>query len=62
MLVKANSANVFVLKDNILKTAPLTDSPFEGFSEKNLIKWVKVGLRNKGKSINPFELQKSDEI
>ncbi|MEC8459160.1 MAG: aminotransferase class IV [Bacteroidota bacterium] len=63
MLVEANSANVFVLKDNILKTAPLADGPIRGVFRKNLIKWVKeIGLEIKEESINPFELQKSDEI
>lgn len=63
MLVEANAANVFVLKDNILKTAPLEDGPLRGVFRKNLIGWAKdIGLEIKEESINPFELQKADEI
>ena len=63
MLVEANAANVFVLKDNILKTAPLEDGPLRGVLRKNLIGWAKeIGLEIKEESINPFELQKADEI
>jgi branched-chain amino acid aminotransferase len=63
MLVEANAANVFVLKDNTLKTAPLEDGPLRGVFRKNLIGWVKeIGLEIKEESINPFELQKADEI
>ena len=63
MLVEANAANVFVLKDNILKTAPLEDGPLRGVFRKNLIGWAKeIGLEMKEESINPFELQKADEI
>jgi branched-chain amino acid aminotransferase len=63
MLIEANAANVFVLKDNILKTAPLEDGPLRGVFRKNLIGWAKeIGLEIKEESINPFELQKADEI
>jgi len=63
MLVEANAANVFVLKDNVLKTAPLEDGPLRGVFRKNLIGWAKeIGLEIKEESINPFELQKADEI
>ncbi len=63
MLVEANAANVFVLKDDILKTAPLEDGPLRGVFRKNLIGWAKeIGLEIKEESINPFELQKADEI
>ena len=63
MLVEANAANVFVLKDNVLKTAPLEDGPLRGVFRKNLIGWAKeISLEIKEESINPFELQKADEI
>ncbi|MGD1982155.1 MAG: aminotransferase class IV [Flavobacteriales bacterium] len=63
MLVEANAANIFVLKDNVLKTAPLEDGPLRGVFRKNLIGWAKeIGLEIKEESINPFELQKADEI
>jgi branched-chain amino acid aminotransferase len=63
MLVEAHSANVFILKDNQLKTAPLKDGALRGVFRKNLIAWAKeIGLEIKEESINPFELQKADEI
>ena len=50
MLVEANAANVFVLKDNILKTAPLEDGPLRGVFRKNLIGWQKkLALKSKRK-------------
>ena len=63
MLVEANSANVFVLTGNVLKTPPLEDGPLRGVFRKNIIAWAKeVDLEIKEESINPFELQKADEI
>lgn len=63
MLVEANAANVFVLKDGVLKTAPLEDGALRGVFRKNLLAWAKeIGLEIKEESINPFELQKADEI
>lgn len=63
MLVEANAANVFVLKDNVLKTAPLEDGALRGVFRKNLLEWAKeIGLEILEESINPFELQKADEI
>lgn len=63
MLVEANAANVFVLTGNVLKTAPLEDGPLRGVFRKNIIAWAKeVDLEIKEESINPFELQKADEI
>lgn len=63
MLVEANSANVFVLIGNVLKTAPLEDGPLRGVFRKNIMAWAKeVDLEIREESINPFELQKADEI
>lgn len=63
MLVEANAANVFVLKGNILRTAPLEDGALRGIFRKNVLVWAKeLGLEIKEESINPFDLQKADEI
>lgn len=63
MLVESNAANVFVLTGNVLKTAPLEDGPLRGVFRKNIIAWAKeVDLEILEESINPFELQKADEI
>lgn len=63
MLVEANAANVFVLKDDVLRTAPLEDGALRGVFRKNLLNWGKeIGLQVIEESINPFDLQKADEI
>ena len=63
MLVEANAANVFVLKGDVLRTAPLEDGALRGVFRKNLLNWAKeIGLEVKEESINPFDLQKADEI
>lgn len=63
MLVEANAANVFVLKGNVLRTAPLEDGALRGVFRKNVLGWAKeIGLEIKEESINPFDLQKADEI
>lgn len=63
MLVEANAANVFVLKGNVLRTAPLEDGALRGVFRKNVLVWAKeIGLEVKEESINPFDLQKADEI
>lgn len=63
MLVEANASNVFVLKGDVLRTAPLEDGALRGVFRKNLLNWGKeIGLQVKEESINPFDLQKADEI
>jgi branched-chain amino acid aminotransferase len=63
MLVEANASNVFVLKGDVLRTAPLEDGALRGVFRKNLLNWGKeMGLQVKEESINPFDLQKADEI
>ena len=63
MLVEANASNVFVLKGDVLRTAPLEDGALRGVFRKNLWNWGKeIGLQVKEESINPFDLQKADEI
>lgn len=63
MLVEANASNVFVLKGDVLRTAPLEDGALRGVFRKNILNWGKeIGLQVKEESINPFDLQKADEI
>lgn len=63
MLVEANASNVFVLKGDVLRTATLEDGALRGVFRKNLLNWGKeIGLQVKEESINPFDLQKADEI
>ena len=54
---------MFLYHRKCLKTAPLEDGPLRGVFRKNIIAWAKeVDLEIKEESINPFELQKADEI
>lgn len=63
MLVEANQGNVFLLQGNVLKTPPLEDGALRGILRKNILKWAsELGLDVKEGSINPFDLQKCDEI
>ena len=63
-ITEAIAANLFLLKDNIIKTPPLTSGCLKGVMRKQLI-----NLINSDKSlvlveedISPFDLQKADEL
>lgn len=63
-IVESLNGNVFVVKDNIVKTPPLSDGCIKGIMRKQII-----DLLNKNTnyvleevSVSPFELQKADEI
>ena len=64
-VVEALNGNVFVVKGNSIKTAPLTDGCLKGVMRKQIIEILKE-LKNDYEfietSISPFELQKADEI
>ena len=62
-LVEANYGNVFLVQGNILRTAPLEDGALRGVFRKNVLDWAKdIGLEVQEASINPFDLQKADEV
>ena len=62
-LVEANFGNVFLVQGNILRTAPLEDGALRGVFRKNVLDWAKdIGLEVQEASINPFDLQKADEV
>lgn len=62
-LVEANYGNVFLVQGNILRTAPLEDGALRGIFRKNVLDWAKdIGLEVQEASINPFDLQKADEV
>jgi len=63
-VVEALNANIFVLKDNTLKTPPLQDGCLKGVMRKQIIDIVKTmpEIEIIEESISPFELQKVDEI
>ena len=63
-ITEAIAANLFLVKDNIIKTPPLTSGCLKGVMRKQLI-----NLINSDKSlvlvegdISPFDLQKADEL
>ncbi|MFD1162563.1 aminotransferase class IV [Hwangdonia seohaensis] len=63
-VIEALNGNVFVVKDNVIKTPPIADGCLKGIMRKQLIDIVKKmpELEVMEASISPFELQKADEI
>ncbi len=63
-VIEALNGNVFVVKDNIIKTPPIIDGCLKGVMRKQLIEIIKSIPEYEiiEASISPFELQKADEI
>jgi branched-chain amino acid aminotransferase len=63
-VVEALNGNVFLFKENILKTPPITDGCLKGVMRKQILDIVEAipELNLVEESISPFELQKADEI
>ncbi len=63
-VVEALNGNIFLLKDNILKTPPLTDGCLKGIMRKQVMDIVKTmpEVTMVEESVSPFELQKADEL
>ncbi|MDW5290685.1 aminotransferase class IV [Formosa sp. PL04] len=63
-VVEALNGNVFVIKGNLIKTAPLSDGCLKGIMRKQLIEIIKAIPEYEliEESISAFELQKADEI
>lgn len=63
-VIEALNGNIFLLKDNILKTPPLKDGCLKGVMRKQIMDIVTAmpELELEEKSISPFELQKADEL
>jgi branched-chain amino acid aminotransferase len=63
-IIEALNGNVFLVKDNVIKTPPLADGCLKGIIREQLIDMIsksdKYDLLET--SISPFELQKADEI
>lgn len=63
MVVESNLGNLFVLEGNVLKTPSLESGALRGVFRKNLLEWAKeLHLEVEECDINPFSLQKADEI
>ena len=63
-IVEALNGNIFMLKDNILSTPPLSDGCLNGIMRKKIIEIAKTfeDLEVVENSISPFDLQKADEL
>ncbi|WP_424494073.1 aminotransferase class IV [Salinimicrobium sp. GXAS 041] len=63
-VVEALNGNIFLVKDNIIKTPPLTDGCLKGILRGKMIEIIKSlpDFSLAEESISPFELQKADEI
>jgi branched-chain amino acid aminotransferase len=63
-VVEALNGNIFLVKDQVIKTPPLTDGCLKGIMRKQLIDILKVcpDYDLIEESISPFELQKADEL
>ncbi len=63
-VVEALNGNIFLLKDQVLKTPPLTDGCLKGIMRKQVMEIVKTmpELTLTEESVSPFELQKADEL
>lgn len=64
MIVEALNGNIFLVKDRVIKTPPLTEGSLNGIIRKQLISIIKLidGLELEETAISPFELQKADEL
>ena len=63
-VVEALNGNVFLVKGNKIKTAPLTDGCLKGVMRSQIIDIIKKTQEYElvEDSISPFEIQKSDEM
>lgn len=63
-VVEALNANIFLVKDNIIKTPPLSDGCIKGVLRKQIVDIISLipEFTLEETSISPFELQKADEL
>ncbi len=63
-VVEALNGNLFLVKDNTLKTPPLTDGCLKGIMRKQILDIARTipDITVVEESISPFELQKVDEL
>lgn len=63
MVVEALNGNLFLVKDQSIKTPPIMDGCLKGIMRQQIIKLIEDSeFTIKESSVSPFELQKADEI
>jgi len=63
-VVEALNGNIFMLKDNVLHTPPISEGCLNGIMRKQIITLAKTitDLKVQETPISPFDLQKADEL
>ena len=63
-VVEATNGNVFIIKDNVIKTPALTEGCIKGIIRKKVIEILEKNpdYTIEETTISPFELQKADEV
>lgn len=63
-IVEALNGNVFIVKDKVVKTPPLSDGCIKGVMRKQIIELLQKNTEYTFEEgvISPFELQKADEL
>ena len=63
-VVEALNGNIFLVKDGVIKTPPLSDGCLKGITRGKILEIVKKlpDYKIEEASVSPFELQKADEI
>lgn len=63
-VVEATNGNLFMLKDNVLITPPISDGCLNGIMRKQIINLFSKSedIKLVEQSISPFDLQKADEL
>lgn len=63
-VIEAINGNIFVVKDHVIATPPITDGCKNGIARKKIIDIINQtnGLVLEERSVSPFELQKADEV
>lgn len=63
-VVEVTNANIFIIKDSVIKTPALTEGCIKGVTRKKVIEILtkNPNYTIEETSISPFELQKADEI
>ncbi len=64
MVVEALNGNIFLVKDRVVKTPPISEGALNGIIRKQLVSIIRMveGLELEEAAISPFELQKADEL